>query len=339
MPAAALPAAAQLVNLTLESGWVRAHHPPPHRCGANRRSRCNERCFDQRLATPELCSKPICCGCAYCQHATGRWTSPSGVELETLTSATDPPFVWAYNPLDQDMLYARHRRLVEPGLSSLWVNVTAPCCQSGGRIVDVGANFGWYSLLSLSLGCRVDAFEPVSSYRDVIRLAVHLNPGFAARLRLFANVAFDQPGKYAVVVPRAGERRPAAPAGAPLSLSTHMRTMLGMAAMLGPDGLAAVKDVTKLGAPQTSTYREMARAVRVDEVVSAGDDDGGSAAGVCMIKVDVEGLEPQALRSAYGLLAARSVAAVQLELTRKDRQACANRRLLRDLWLLGLKAG
>ena len=32
-----------------------------------------------------------------------------------------------------------------------------------------------------------------------------------------------------------------------------MRTMLGMAAMLGPDGLAAVKDVTKLGAPQTST--------------------------------------------------------------------------------------
>ena len=55
-------------------------------------------------------------------------------------------------------------------------------------MLDVGANFGWYSLLSLSLGCRVDAFEPVSSYRDVIRLAVHLNPGFAARLRLFANV-------------------------------------------------------------------------------------------------------------------------------------------------------
>ena len=64
-----------------------------------------------------------------------------------------------------------------------------------------------------------------------------------------------------------------------------------MAAMLGPDGLAAVKDVTKLGAPQTSTYREMARAVRVDDVVRAGTE-------VCVLKADIEGYEAHALGGA-----------------------------------------
>ena len=60
-----------------------------------------------------------------------------------------------------DMLFIRQRRIVEPILTRLWRNSTAGCCASGGQVVDVGANFGWYSLLSLSLGCSVVGFEPV----------------------------------------------------------------------------------------------------------------------------------------------------------------------------------
>ena len=86
-----------------------------------RRARCESNpCYDQRIAAPKLCSRPACCGCSFCRKGVvGRYTSPTGVVLESLTSATTPPFQFAYNPLDMDMLYARHRLMVEPVLSAL----------------------------------------------------------------------------------------------------------------------------------------------------------------------------------------------------------------------------
>ena len=55
------------------------------------------------------------------------------------------------------------------------------CCQAGGLVLDVGANFGWYTLFSVALGCRVVNFEPVPMWRDVLRLGIALN-GYGARL-------------------------------------------------------------------------------------------------------------------------------------------------------------
>ena len=48
-------------------------------------------------------------------------------------------------------------------------------------MLDVGANFGWYTLFSLALGCRTVSFEPVPMWRDVLRLGIALN-GYGARL-------------------------------------------------------------------------------------------------------------------------------------------------------------
>lgn len=321
-------------------------------------------CYDQRISAPELCS--CCPSCTFCQAgAVGRWTTPSGVVLESLTSATVPSFQFAYNPLDVDMLHIRRRLVVEPALTALWKNVTQTCCAAGGLVIDIGANFGWYTLFSLALGCHVVAFEPVSDYRDVERLGAFLNHGFAQRLQVFGNVVFDAPGNYTMVVPRAGMHRGSEPRNffrgyphhrapsqaqqAPsvlpagkdarsaqpvATLKTHRRTMLGMAAMLGPGGQAAVKNVMTLGPAGTTTYVEHALSTRVDDVVSP---EHARARRVCMLKSDVEGLEPQSLRTASRLLSLGLVEAVQLELNRKDSQRCANIRMLRDLLLYGFR--
>ena len=47
--------------------------------------------------------------------------------------------------------------------------LTTHCCcaRPGGLVVDVGGNFGWYTLFSLALGCEVIVFEPVPLFQEV----------------------------------------------------------------------------------------------------------------------------------------------------------------------------
>lgn len=42
-------------------------------------------------------------------------------------------------------------------------------------MVDVGSHFGYYSLLSASIGCSFSAFEPVPTFGALLGLNVHLN--------------------------------------------------------------------------------------------------------------------------------------------------------------------
>ena len=226
------------------------------------------------------------------------------------------------------MLYARHRLLVEPELSTLWSNSTSRCCAArDGLVVDAGANFGWYTMLSLSLGCAVVAFEPVNAYQDALRLAVSLNgESFRRRLTVYGSAVFDVPGTYRMVVPQAGTARARNRSEVPhVTLKSHMRTFLGMAAMVGYPKQDAVKDVQKF-LPGSRTYTEEVEAVRIDAVVDRA---------VCMLKIDIEGLEPQGLRSADALLSRAEN--VQLEVTRKSSQACEMLRMLRDLLLHGFE--
>lgn len=37
-------------------------------------------------------------------------------------------------------------------------------------------------------------FEPVPAYREVMQLGIALNPGFADRVAVHANVVYDVPG-------------------------------------------------------------------------------------------------------------------------------------------------
>ncbi len=272
--------------------------------------------------------KAECCGCSFCAVGpASTWVDArTGAWVEALTTTTRPPFTFAYNLLDKDMLHARHWLQVEPRLTRFWADAAAECCREpGGVVIDVGGNFGWYTLLGLSLGCRAVTFEPVAAYRRVLRLAASLNPGFASRLTLHPNVVYPSPGNYTLTVPLAGPARGGG-GGDRHNLRTHRRTMLGMASMAGG------KDVRRVAGSDVFTYEETVPSVRIDDVVRL---DGPAAGRVCMLKADVEGFEPHAMATARRLLSVREVGAVQIEVSRLDAQYCANIRMLRDLLLLG----
>ena len=49
--------------------------------------------------------------------------------------------------------------MLEPSISAIWYKILHENCHKtvGGRpplVVDVGANFGWFTFMSASMGCR-----------------------------------------------------------------------------------------------------------------------------------------------------------------------------------------
>lgn len=60
------------------------------------------------------------------------------------------------------------------------------CVRSDGSralVVDVGGNFGWYSLLAAAMGCRSVAWEPVPHFRDFFLYGIAIN-GFQHRIQV-----------------------------------------------------------------------------------------------------------------------------------------------------------
>jgi len=278
------------------------------------------------------CARCECMLCAICAKPVNRWLSPTGQEIETVTTRTEPRFTFAYNPYDDDMSRMHQTLIVEPTLTHAWHEATHRCCkQTGGVVVDIGGNFGWYTLYSLALGCSVMVFEPVPAYREVMQLGLALNPGFAARTTLFDNVVYDTPGNYTLRVPKAR------PGG-------RMKK-LGMTGMDGSSGILKADW-------KAESYNHVASSVRIDDIFGLhGKPTGAAAAGrrlagtyasidtpVCMLKADVEGYEPQVLQTARRLLTRKRVPALQLELTRTPKQrnqTCAAIKALAHLAELG----
>jgi len=156
-------------------------------------------------AVQAQCARCECALCLICAKPRNRWTSPLGQMLESTTTNTDPPFTFAYNPNDADMQRMREQLVLEPVLTHAWHEATWRCCaRPGGLVVDVGGNFGWYTLFSLALGCEVIVFEPVPLFQEVLRLGIQLNPGFAERVTIYGNVVYDTPGNYSLRVPLPG---------------------------------------------------------------------------------------------------------------------------------------
>ena len=259
------------------------------------------------------CERCECQLCAACSRPANLWTSPSGQAIETITTRTEPRFTFAYNPYDDDMARMRKTFILEPMLTHAWHEATARCCnETQGLVIDVGGNFGWYTLYSLALGCRVAVFEPVPAYQEVLRLGLSLNPGFAERATLYGNVVYDQPGNYTLRVPKPAAR--------------GRKKKLGMTGMEGSSGILKADW-------KAESYNVLAPSVRVDELVKTDTP-------VCMLKADVEGYEPQVLQTARHLLTSGKVPALQLELTRTPgprnrNQTCAAQKMLAHLAQLG----
>ena len=222
---------ASIIASTLGPGWklVGPHTPVTREllqgCNATQpqsEARCDPKCLTPRYVkrAQQQCSRCECRACIYCSPAENQWVSPSGQLLHSLTTRTEPPFIFAFNPLDPDMDRMRKHLVLEPALTHAWHEQTWKCCSEGGLVVDVGGNFGWFTLYSLALGCRVRVFEPVPKWHEILRLGVTLNPGFATRLTLYANVVYDTPGNFTLMVPR-----------------PRAGVLLGMTGMIGSQGL------------------------------------------------------------------------------------------------------
>lgn len=305
---------AQRVSTDLAAGgWsvlgTRTHYTAHGVCAG---AGCSKQCLQDLKAAravggkQDTCSKCECSLCSPCASHATRWRAPSGQVVESLTTRTEPRFNFAYSPFDDDMRRMTQTRVVEPGLTTAWHQATWACCnRTGGYVVDVGGNFGWYTLYSIALGCSVVVFEPVPAFHEILRLGVALNPGFGARVGLYENVVYDTPGSYTLRVPKnAGKRR----------------KKWGMTSMGGSSGYLKTNW-------NSLTYNHTARSVRLDDVVPA-------SAPVCMLKADVEGYEPQVLHTARALLASGRVEAVQLELTKtpgKPEQTAASLQMLEGL--------
>ena len=309
------------------------------------------------------CERCECQLCAICSKPANLYTSPTGQQIATVTTRTQPRFTFAYNPWDDDMSRMRKTLILEPTLTHAWHEATAKCCrETNGLVIDVGGNFGWYTLYSLALGCRVAVFEPVPAYREVMQLGLALNPGFAARTKLYGNVVYDQPGNYTLRVPypRKGGRklrklgarartpadparacmrvrRPARPAAMRARLARAWYTAQPRAAiawcagMTGMDGSVGILKADW----KAESYRHTASSVRIDDLLSPKEEPN-----ICMLKADVEGYEPQVLQTARRLLHRHRVPALQLELTRTPRkesrnQTCAAVKMLAHLADLG----
>ena len=315
------------------SGWVslgEQQYMPLSACEGKLfnlpKARCVAECTNAANASSECRACDPLCGALI--H---RWRSPTGQTLESLTTLTDPPFVFAYNPYDDDMLKMRRTLILEPTLTRVWHETTGKCCSSrNGLTVDVsrylsnyskrrarvrsdarvaspcqvGGNYGWYTLYSLALGCSVVVFEPVPRYLEVMQLGLSLNPGFASRVTIFSNVVYDEPGEYSLRVP---------------NVNRHLVRPLSIG-MTGMDGRAGV--LKTIWSAKATIAK--AKAVRLDDIVQRD---------ICLLKADVEGYEPQVFQTAAALLSRYSVAAVQFELTHTSNadQTCASINMIEQL--------
>ena len=96
------------------------------------KARCVAECTHATNASSECRACDPLCGALI--H---RWKSPTGQILESLKTLTDPPFVFAYNPYDDDMVKMRRTLILEPTLTRVWHETTWKCCHRNGLTVDV----------------------------------------------------------------------------------------------------------------------------------------------------------------------------------------------------------
>lgn len=190
-------------------------------------------------------------------------------DVRVVRTRTDPWFYFVYDELDDDMRRMANQLVVEPTLTRAWGEVTHECCRQAKRtVIDVGGNYGWYTLYSLALGCTVTVFEPVPAFLELLRIGLILNYGFAERVTIYRNVVSDQPGEYNLSVP------------IPQYRGFPYLKKLGMTGLLSgpgaPHGLIKGYEPSKF-----RTYTVSARAVQIDNVL----ESLSPKVGVCMLKV------------------------------------------------------
>lgn len=232
-----------------------------------------------------------------------------GIEVNGAWTLTQPPFVMLYTkPSDDvDVSASMHQhRVVEPLYNLFWYQLSRQCCAGGGLVLDVGANFGYYSLYAAAMGCRVVAWEPVPVFRKFIEAAARLN-NFSHRIHLRAAVVSDV-------------------AGQTVKVQVPQRGIWGTASV---DGMNVDPSI------RSTRYEVSVLTERLDDVVNEQ---------ACMMKLDVEGYEPKVIAGAERVFAQLPPHHILTEYTpgvmeraRKWSELAAYPASLRALWRSGYR--
>eukprot|EP00873_Tetraselmis_striata_P042505 jgi/Tetstr1/462769/TSEL_007721.t1 len=202
---------------------------------------------------------------------------------EVLIRATTcpPTFLFAFTNPKYDVDVSSHVHnsgCLERDLTFVWYKLLAErCAKSPEIVVDVGGNFGWYTIYAAKMGCRVVTWEPVPRFRAYLLYNVLINNlGHLVEVR--DSVVTNEGVTQTVIVPQRG--------------------IWGTA---GIGGMNIDRAIDNEGA----YMRVESASERVDEVVAGHP--------VALMKVDVEGFEPTVLASAQQLLASGTLDHIFLE--------------------------
>lgn len=177
----------------------------------------------------------------------------------------------------------------EPTITQAFANLLADACQRrpGTVVVDVGANIGYFSFLSASMGCYVHAFEPVPENLKLLAMGLIMNPELNKQISLHPNICTDQPGPLEI---------------SGTNVDGHVK------GSYENDGIHQARK-QELGGFKDSVGIPV-QTLSIDEAVRKTH---GSDATVELLKVDVEGYEPHVMRSARSLFNARKVKTILFE--------------------------
>lgn len=139
-----------------------------------------------------------------------------------------------------DLREALHRMVFLDLFSIGLRRVVLPLLRSGDLVVDVGANFGFWSVLAARRGCSVIAVEPVARTRALLVRNLERN-GVAAAAEVVGEALSDAPGALEIAVPdgESGQAGAYADAAATLERETVAATTLD--ALLGERRVRVLK--------------------------------------------------------------------------------------------------
>jgi FkbM family methyltransferase len=164
--------------------------------------------------------------------------------------------------------------------------------------VDVGANVGYFTLLSLALGCRVTALEPQQHIVPLVKSSLALNhPSFARRVTWLPCAAADESGQHLELTqPLPGNGRDTSDWG--------QVGVVQASASPTPPGCAHPYATAK-PAPACPTPTTGSAHYR--------DQYNGSSDDVLLLKIDVEGFEANVIAGSQRLLRQRQARNILLE--------------------------
>ena len=205
------------------------------------------------------------------------------VTVRVKKSVYPPEIEFAYtDPLkDFDVsAYMENNGVVEKPMTWIFYQIFKKGCirPDGSRslFVDVGANFGWYSLIAAKMGCKVIAFEPVPHFGAFFEYSMHLN-GLSDRIIILKNVVSNVSGSTVeMVVPSHG--------------------------IWGTAGIGGHNIDKSISGATFDTIR--VNSIRLEDLITQD---------VLLMKVDVEGWEWSVMKGAAGLLSNFNVENIIME--------------------------